>query len=435
MHPDRPHYDVVVVGARAAGAATAMLLARAGLDVLVVDRSRYGADTLSTHALMRAGVLQLHRWGAARPRSSPPAPRRCGAPRSATPTSEIAITHQAVARCRRAVRPTPHACSTRSSSTPRSRPAPTFATASPSPTCARDRTGRVAGIDGRDGAGRRLRHRCPARRRCRRPPLDRRRRGRCAASSTRAPARAPSCTATGPGSRPTATSGSSGPAPCAGLIPTNDDLTCVFAGASPRRIGRGGLDVLRGGRRAARRPDARRPRCAAAHRAGRCAHVRGHARLPAAGRGGRAGRSSATPATGRTRSAPTASPTRSATPSCSPVPSSQAAATWHGGRGARRVPGARDRLSLPLFAIIDAIAAQRWGDDDDRPACCCRLSSAMADEVDAARCPSTRWPCHDHRHPARRVGPPRRRGLPVGWPDGARPPPWRPGGRRDRHRR
>ena len=56
-------HDVIVVGARAAGAATAMLLAREGLDVLVVDRSRYGSDTLSTHALMRAGVVQLHRWG------------------------------------------------------------------------------------------------------------------------------------------------------------------------------------------------------------------------------------------------------------------------------------------------------------------------------------------------------------------------------------
>jgi 2-polyprenyl-6-methoxyphenol hydroxylase-like FAD-dependent oxidoreductase len=40
-----------------------MLLARQGLRVLVVDRSRYGADTLSTHALMRGAVLQLHRWG------------------------------------------------------------------------------------------------------------------------------------------------------------------------------------------------------------------------------------------------------------------------------------------------------------------------------------------------------------------------------------
>jgi flavin-dependent dehydrogenase len=57
------HYDAVIVGARPAGAATAMLLARAGLDVLVVDRSEYGRDTLSTHALMRAGVLQLARWG------------------------------------------------------------------------------------------------------------------------------------------------------------------------------------------------------------------------------------------------------------------------------------------------------------------------------------------------------------------------------------
>lgn len=61
--PDADRYDVVVVGARAAGAATAMLLARAGLRVLVVDRSRYGSDLLSTHALLRAGVVQLSRWG------------------------------------------------------------------------------------------------------------------------------------------------------------------------------------------------------------------------------------------------------------------------------------------------------------------------------------------------------------------------------------
>jgi flavin-dependent dehydrogenase len=57
------HYDVVIVGARCAGAATALLLARRGLRVLVFDRDRRGADTLSTLAMMRAGVLQLHRWG------------------------------------------------------------------------------------------------------------------------------------------------------------------------------------------------------------------------------------------------------------------------------------------------------------------------------------------------------------------------------------
>ena len=56
-------YDVVIAGARCAGASTAMLLARRGLRVLVVDPTKRGSDTLSTHALMRAGVLQLHRWG------------------------------------------------------------------------------------------------------------------------------------------------------------------------------------------------------------------------------------------------------------------------------------------------------------------------------------------------------------------------------------
>lgn len=57
------HYDVVVVGGRVAGASTALLLARAGARVALLDRSRPGSDTVSTHALMRAGVLQLSRWG------------------------------------------------------------------------------------------------------------------------------------------------------------------------------------------------------------------------------------------------------------------------------------------------------------------------------------------------------------------------------------
>jgi len=63
MSARNSHYDVVIAGARCAGAATAMLLARQGARVLLLDRSRYGADTLSTHALMRGGVWQLHRWG------------------------------------------------------------------------------------------------------------------------------------------------------------------------------------------------------------------------------------------------------------------------------------------------------------------------------------------------------------------------------------
>jgi 2-polyprenyl-6-methoxyphenol hydroxylase-like FAD-dependent oxidoreductase len=55
-------YDAMIVGARCAGAATALLLARSGLDVLVVEQAARGTDTVSTLALMRAGVLQLSRW-------------------------------------------------------------------------------------------------------------------------------------------------------------------------------------------------------------------------------------------------------------------------------------------------------------------------------------------------------------------------------------
>lgn len=57
------HYDAIVVGARCAGAATAMLLARQGARVLMIDSSEHGSDTLSTHALMRGAVMQLGSWG------------------------------------------------------------------------------------------------------------------------------------------------------------------------------------------------------------------------------------------------------------------------------------------------------------------------------------------------------------------------------------
>jgi len=56
-------FDTVVVGARVAGASTALLLARAGHRVLVIDRAELPSDTVSTHAILRSGVLQLDRWG------------------------------------------------------------------------------------------------------------------------------------------------------------------------------------------------------------------------------------------------------------------------------------------------------------------------------------------------------------------------------------
>jgi flavin-dependent dehydrogenase len=56
-------YDVIVVGARVAGAATAMLLARRGMRVLVVDRASFPSDTLSTHLVQLPGVARLAEWG------------------------------------------------------------------------------------------------------------------------------------------------------------------------------------------------------------------------------------------------------------------------------------------------------------------------------------------------------------------------------------
>ena len=56
-------HDVVVVGGRVAGSATAMLLARLGHDVVVVDQASFPSDTMSTHSIARSGVVQLRRWG------------------------------------------------------------------------------------------------------------------------------------------------------------------------------------------------------------------------------------------------------------------------------------------------------------------------------------------------------------------------------------
>ena len=56
-------YDAIVVGARCAGSPTAMLLARKGHRVLVVDRATFPSDTVSTHIIQRPGVAALSRWG------------------------------------------------------------------------------------------------------------------------------------------------------------------------------------------------------------------------------------------------------------------------------------------------------------------------------------------------------------------------------------
>lgn len=56
-------YDAIVVGARCAGSPTAMLLARKGYRVLLLDRATFPSDTLSTHVVQPLGVAALARWG------------------------------------------------------------------------------------------------------------------------------------------------------------------------------------------------------------------------------------------------------------------------------------------------------------------------------------------------------------------------------------
>ncbi|HVP05642.1 MAG TPA: NAD(P)/FAD-dependent oxidoreductase [Dehalococcoidia bacterium] len=56
-------YDAIVVGARVAGSPTAMLLARRGYRVLLLDRDSFPSDIMSTHYIHLPGQARLHQWG------------------------------------------------------------------------------------------------------------------------------------------------------------------------------------------------------------------------------------------------------------------------------------------------------------------------------------------------------------------------------------
>jgi flavin-dependent dehydrogenase len=56
-------HDAIVVGARCAGAPTAMLLARKGYRVLLVDKVTFPSDTISTHLIWPHGAEIMDRWG------------------------------------------------------------------------------------------------------------------------------------------------------------------------------------------------------------------------------------------------------------------------------------------------------------------------------------------------------------------------------------
>lgn len=56
-------YEAIVVGGRCAGAPLAMLLAREGHRVLLVDKATFPSDTLSTHFVWPRGFSYLNKWG------------------------------------------------------------------------------------------------------------------------------------------------------------------------------------------------------------------------------------------------------------------------------------------------------------------------------------------------------------------------------------
>ena len=363
-------HDVVVVGGRVAGAATAMLLARCGLDVLLVDRGSYGSDTMSTHALMRGAVLQLHRWGLLE--------RIVSAGTPAHPAHDVPLrrrrghrARQAGRRRRRPLRPAPHGARSGPRRRGRGRRAPRSATASRSPTCSATVTvssgSGVATPSGRpfrafawlvvgaDGIRSTIAERVGA-------PVDRH--GTGASATTYGYWSGLATDGYEWNFRPDASSG---------VIPTNDGQACVFASATPRRIGRGGAaaitDIVAGDRRRSSPPASPRPDRPLGVRTfnGRVGYV------PAV-RGARAGRSSATPGTSRIRSAPTASPMRSATPSCWPgAVVAVATERRHRGRRARRLPASTRRaVGRPVRRRRRHGRASLDGRRDRRPAAAAR---------------------------------------------------------------
>lgn len=56
-------YDAIIVGARCAGSPLAMLLARQGHKVLLLDRASFPSDTISTHGLKPPATARLKEWG------------------------------------------------------------------------------------------------------------------------------------------------------------------------------------------------------------------------------------------------------------------------------------------------------------------------------------------------------------------------------------
>ncbi|HTR63204.1 MAG TPA: FAD-dependent monooxygenase [Candidatus Binataceae bacterium] len=64
MPNSRHNFDAIIVGARVAGSAAAIMLVRAGLRILLVDKASFPSDTISTHIVLSGGAAVLSRIGA-----------------------------------------------------------------------------------------------------------------------------------------------------------------------------------------------------------------------------------------------------------------------------------------------------------------------------------------------------------------------------------
>ena len=377
LDPEARATDVIVVGARAAGAATALLLARAGLRVLVVDRSRYGADTLSTHALLRGGVVQLHRWGLLeRVVAAGTPPIRSTSFDYGTERITLAVkpAHgvDALYAPRRTVLD-PILVDAAREAGARVRYGITVHDV------VRDPAGRVCGIRGRDTDG---------------TPVEHRARWVVGADGTRS-AVAEAVGAPFQRLGRSASAFSYGywsdlevagyewvfrPGACAGLIPTNDGQVCVFTGSTPGRIGRGGRAVFEEIVAEASPDVAARLASATAPGglrtfAGRPGYLR-RSHGPGWALVGDAGYwKDPISAHGLTDALRDAELLAWAILDERDDPTSEGAAL-----GAYQAT--RDRLAADLFEVTDVIVGQAWT-EEEIPGLLMRLSSAAADEVDA----------------------------------------------------
>jgi 2-polyprenyl-6-methoxyphenol hydroxylase-like FAD-dependent oxidoreductase len=367
-------HDVVIVGARAAGAATALLLTRAGLDVLVVDRSPAGTDTLSTHALLRPAVVQLHRWGvldAVIAAGTPPVRRTTFVYADQVVSIPIKPSHgvDALYAPRRTILDPILAAAAAEAGAE-------FHYETTVTGAIRDASGRVAGVEATAG-GRPVRH------------LARWVIGADGLRSVIARAVDAPVERRGTGSaaivygywsdlvvdgyewifRADAS---------AGAIPTNHGQTCVFAFAAPGRTGRGGLDTLRRGVAAAS-PSLAERLAGATPPAG----VRSFPGLPGYMRRpwgpgwalvGDAGYWKDPVSAHGLSDALRDAELLAAAVICAAAEEPEAAAfgAYH---------RTRNRLSIPLFDAVDRIAGMRWT-DAEIPGLLLELNTAMNDEMD-----------------------------------------------------